>query len=245
MEHNGNEMISFGAGVNSVAMTIMLVNEGWRGPIVFADTGGEWPETYCYISYFEQEWLKPRGLGVTRLEPGSEWHHKGRDCSLENYCIRWSIIPLLAVRWCSMHWKGVPLDAWGDTHGFTMRLIGFSGEEHKRIKDFSDQRYPLYEAGVSRRECQRIVQSEGLSIPFKSGCFFCPGQSLADWRRLYHTHPNLYERAAQLEDTASEVHGKKTTLDTHDISLRQHAKRRWKGQIQMDLSKWLPCICRL
>ncbi len=28
------EMISFGAGVNSVAMTIMLVDEGWRVPIV-------------------------------------------------------------------------------------------------------------------------------------------------------------------------------------------------------------------
>lgn len=34
-----NELISFGAGVNSVAMTILLVNEGWRGPIVFCDTG--------------------------------------------------------------------------------------------------------------------------------------------------------------------------------------------------------------
>lgn len=40
------EIVSFGAGVNSTALAILLVNEGWRGPIVFADPGAEWPETY-------------------------------------------------------------------------------------------------------------------------------------------------------------------------------------------------------
>jgi len=32
-------MLSFGAGVNSTALAILLINEGWRGPIVFADPG--------------------------------------------------------------------------------------------------------------------------------------------------------------------------------------------------------------
>lgn len=35
-----NELLSFGGGGNSVAMSIVLVEQGWRGPIVFADTGG-------------------------------------------------------------------------------------------------------------------------------------------------------------------------------------------------------------
>ncbi len=30
--------ISYGAGVNSTALAILLVNEGWRGDIVFVDT---------------------------------------------------------------------------------------------------------------------------------------------------------------------------------------------------------------
>ena len=55
-----SEMISFGAGVNSAAMTIMLVEQGWRGPIVMADTLAEWPETYCWMRTFEDQWLKPR-----------------------------------------------------------------------------------------------------------------------------------------------------------------------------------------
>jgi len=45
------EMISFGAGVNSVAMTIMLVNSGWRGPIAFGDTEGEKPGFYWHAEY--------------------------------------------------------------------------------------------------------------------------------------------------------------------------------------------------
>ena len=89
------ELISYGGGVNSTAMTIMLVNDGWRGPIVFADTGAEWPETYCYMDYFEAEWLAPRGLTITRL--GAEWRpeKKMRDCpSLLDYCESYGMVPV-------------------------------------------------------------------------------------------------------------------------------------------------------
>jgi len=237
-----SEMISFGAGVNSVAMTIMLVNDGWRGPIVFADTGSEWPETYCYMRVFDV-WLKPRGLEITRLMPGSQWHQPERDCSLEEYCERWSILPLLATRWCSVRWKREPVHAWAEAHGYDVQLLGICADEPRRVRDTPGIRYPLYEEGITRRECQRIIGQEGLDIPLKSGCFFCPGQALADWRRLYHGHPDLYERAARLEDSASEKHDKVATLDTHGISLREHARRRWEGQMQMDLSAWLPCLC--
>jgi hypothetical protein len=46
-----SEVLSFGGGVNSVALAILLVNEGWRGHIVFADTGtGRFDNTavLCY-----------------------------------------------------------------------------------------------------------------------------------------------------------------------------------------------------
>ena len=46
------EFLSFGAGVNSTALAILAVNDGWRGEIVFADTGCENPETYCWMDYF-------------------------------------------------------------------------------------------------------------------------------------------------------------------------------------------------
>lgn len=245
------EMISFGAGVNSVAMAIMLVNEGWRGPIVFADTGGEWPETYCYLEYFQREFLERHGLKVTTVLPKTHtalYDDKRLGTladTLEEYCLKRGVIPLLAVRWCSMQFKRNPLENWRKASGIDRACLGISASEPQRKRDDLAVRYPLVEQGITRGECRRIIQRAGLDQPIKSGCFFCPGQNLDNWRRLYHDHPDLYERAIALEDNASERCQKWATLDTHGISLRQHAKRRWQGQMQMDLSAWLPCVCRL
>jgi len=96
--------ISFGAGVNSVAMTILLVNKGWQGPIVFSDTGCEHPETYCYMDTFERDWLGPRGLEITRLK-GLPWQTKKAGITLIEYCEGANVIPLAAVRWCTSEWK--------------------------------------------------------------------------------------------------------------------------------------------
>lgn len=245
------EMISFGAGVNSVAMTIMLVNDSWTGPIVFADTGGEWPETYCYMRTFEDEWLRPRGREITRVSatthPGLYNDKRvGRlTVTLEGYCLSYGIIPLLSVRWCTAKFKREPLENWRKAHNIDHACLGISASEPRRIRNDPNVLYPLYDEGITRGGCRRIIRDAGLEQPIKSGCFFCPGQRLDNWRRLYYEHPDLYERAARLEENASERHRKQTTLDPHRISLRQHAKRRWAGQMRMDLSTWLPCLCRL
>lgn len=240
-----SEMVSFGCGVNSVRMTIDLVEGGWRGPIVFVNTEGEHPDTYCYMDYFEREFLAQRGLAITRLEPGSEYHSKKASVGLEKYCLQKGIIPLLAVRWCSVEWKRDPLQRWGKAHGVDIHLLGISTDEPRRVRDDSMVRYPLIEAGINRAECRRGIQRAGLLIPRKSGCWFCPGANLAARRLLYHEHPDLYERGIAMEDNASEHCQKRATLDPHGISLRQHRERRWEGQMQMDLSQWLPCACRL
>jgi hypothetical protein len=246
-----SEMVSFGAGVNSVAMTIMLVNDGWRGPIVFADTGGEWPETYCYLRTFEDEWLRPRGLEVTRVsvethpELYKDKRLTGDINTLEAFSLSRGIVPILASRWCTVMFKRDPLVNWRMAHNLDMTCLGISASEPRRVRDDPNVRYPLYEEGITRGGCRRIIQAEGLEQPIKSGCFFCPGQRLDNWRRLYYEHPDLYERAALMEETASAHCQKWATLDPHQISLREHARRRWKGQTMMDLSEWLPCLCTL
>ena len=246
-----SEMISFGAGANSVAMTIMLVKQGWRGPIVWADTGGEWPETLCYMQTFESEWLRPRGLEITRLSPATHaelYDDKrlgGLADTLEEYCLMRGIIPILAVRWCTVQFKRTPLENWRQAHGLDRTCLGMSASEPRRIRDDPNVRYPLWEEGITRGECRRIIAEAGLEQPIKSGCFFCPGQRLDNWRRLYYEHPDLYDRAVALEDNASECNQKWATLDPHGISLREHAQRRWEGQMTMDLTQWLPCLCSL
>lgn len=260
-----SEMISFGGGVNSVAMTVMLVEQGWRGPVVFADTGAERPATYCYMDYFEREYLTPRGLRVIRLLPGSVFHRpwlinqqvarfleleeSEAFIPLEDYCLKIGIIPLLSVRWCSIRWKRKPIIAWRLTHGIEHDLIAISADEPPRRVRYDDpsKRYPLVDEEITRAGCVRIIQGAGLELPGKSSCFFCPGQTLPEWRDLYLNLPELYERAARMEDvaTANRRNGSTASIYMDGRTLRELAAQKWQGAMEMDLSDWLPCVCRL
>jgi len=239
-----NEMISFGAGVNSVAMTIMLVNDGWRGPIVFADPGSERPETYCYLNYFEREYLAPRNQHIIKIDPDSPYHERS-ELPLYDFCMDKAIIPYMGTKWCSLEWKVKPLDNWALANGVTTKMIGFTIEEESRVKNYPGSVFPLVEQDITRPECHRIIARAGLDSPIKSGCFFCPGQPLASWQDLYLNHPDLYEQSMALEENASLKRGKTITLDAHGTTLREHRERRWVGQQQFDLSVWMHCMCRL
>jgi len=246
------EMVSFGGGVNTIAMVTMLVEQGWHGSIVFADTGGENPKTYCYMDYYERKFLRPHKLWIERLSPATHpelYDDKrlgGLANTLEDYCLKRGIIPLLAVRWCSVQFKRNPLENWRTSHNLSRTLMGICTDEPGRVHwDDPTVGYPLVDAGINRKECMRIIQRAGLELPVKSGCFFCPGQSLGQWRTLYHEYPDLYERAARLEENASAHCQKWATLDPKGISVREKARRRWEGEEPMDLSRWLPCACTL
>lgn len=38
-----NEYLSYGAGVNSTALMLYLLDQGWDGEIIFVDHGGDHP----------------------------------------------------------------------------------------------------------------------------------------------------------------------------------------------------------
>jgi 3'-phosphoadenosine 5'-phosphosulfate sulfotransferase (PAPS reductase)/FAD synthetase len=85
--------------------------------------------------------------------------------------------------------------------------IGISTDEPGRVGSEVDhrtqyqlRRYPLYEAGLSRADCQRVIQAAGLPLPPRSACWFCPFHSAEEWRRLARREPALFEKACRLED---------------------------------------------
>ena len=82
------KIISFGGGINSVAMTIMLYEQNEICPCVFADTLAEHPETYYYMDYFEKEFMSKYGQKIIRLSPiNSKFHYPYARRPLEEYLL--------------------------------------------------------------------------------------------------------------------------------------------------------------
>ena len=254
IEHS--EMISFGAGVNSVAMTIMLVNDGWRGPIVFADPGAEHPDTYCYLDYFEREWLRPRGLEVTRISPLThpELYRSDYLMTLIEKCKHRRMIPLMFTRWCTAEYKRDPLAKWAAANEVRTQLIGIAHEESHRarfdVRYGIVKEYPLVDDRVNRAQCKVIIEAEGLAVPPKSGCWLCPFQTLAEWRALYDLRPDLFAEAVSLEQAAHKRAGRLIKLaEGAGYSVLQ-LQRQWDAQLELPLMpdpeyEYQMCECRL
>jgi hypothetical protein len=236
--------VSFGGGVNSVAMVVMLAAEGWRAPIVYAETGTEWPETDAYVAMFNG-WLAERyGLSVTLLGP--EWRRGKERMPLIDYCEHYRVTPFAGRRWCTSSWKVEPIERWCTERGHdpSDMLIGISAEESRRQPD---KVRPLVDRGIDRNGCARIIVDAGLPLPRKSGCYICPFQRASQWRELHSRYPALFERAAMLEDEASLRRGER--LSAHPgggITLRDMATRIDAQPSMVDLAAYdVPCLCRI
>jgi 3'-phosphoadenosine 5'-phosphosulfate sulfotransferase (PAPS reductase)/FAD synthetase len=241
------DILSFGAGVNSVALAIHAINDGWAGEIVFADTGCEWPETMCYLSYFEREWLAPRGRSVTVLG-GMPWQKYKGGVPLIDYCEAMAVIPLCSVRWCTAEWKVEPLKRYAAGRS---TMIGIASDERHRQPDAIR---PLVERGIDREGCIRIIEAAGLDVPQKSGCYICPFMRVSQWRELWQRHPELFERAARLEENAQSNERSKRTNVTLDPSGRytlRDLQLRFESQMTLpdldldDYRRYQPCVCTL
>lgn len=204
-------VVSFGGGTNSAAMLIEMARREVRPDLIlFADTGGELPETYEFVAAFS-DWLKARGM------PGIVTVNDGRR-TLEQECLEANTLPSLVFgfRSCSDKYKVRPqkryLKTWGpaieawDSGGKVVKLIGYDAGEAHRVKDFDDKRfiveYPLVRWRWRREECAKVVAKAGFR-PGKSACYFCPASKRGEVLALAKSHPDLLKRALEMESGAS------------------------------------------
>lgn len=202
---------SYGGGLNSTAMLIKCVELGIKlDLILFADTGGERPDTYCHVVQFSK-WLVEQG------QPEITW--VGQDKSLEQDCLDRKALPSLAYGFksCSEHFKIRPqnrfmktwepaVEAWKRGEQI-VKLVGYDADEPHRMKrNYDDKRYKLryllVELDMGREACAECVEKAGVPVPGKSSCFFCPSMTKGEIRRLAHENSELMERALKIERNA-------------------------------------------
>ena len=111
--------LSFGGGVNSVAMMLLMLDQGQEFEAIFVDHETDWPETYEYFDMF-QEWLKDNGhQQITVLKP--EYTRKKDNKvfnSLYEYCMFRKIVPTPMMRWCTRDFKVKPIYKYVETPCF-------------------------------------------------------------------------------------------------------------------------------
>ena len=197
------KILSFGGGINSTAMLIELVKSG-KAPdhVIFADTGGEFPETYKHIGTM-QSWLA--GFGV-KIEVC------GEKKTLEADCLDRETLPSKAFGFgsCSEHFKIRPQRRWLKSQGIKnpLWLVGIHAGEAMRALRVHNQRqdveFPLIMWKWGQKECVERIEREGIKVPRKSACFFCPSSKKKEVFQIAKTHPELLQRAIEMEDTAKE-----------------------------------------
>lgn len=190
-------VVSYGMGVNSTALLIELQRRGIRPDLIlFADTGSEKAGTYAYRPVINA-WLARVGfpaLQAVRYEP-KDFKNYPPYHSLEENLLTNGTLPSLAFGFksCSLKWKVAPQDAfvrgWRPARecwalgGRVRKAIGYdAGPADIRRRNHAgnledpdfEYCYPLIDWRLDREACKAIIVQEGLPVPTKSACYFCP-----------------------------------------------------------------------
>ena len=218
-------VISLGGGVQSSVMALMASQGGFdRVPdcAIFADTRWEPPSVYEHIDWLEGQLSFPlcvvdngRSLredvkALTNHSGSRSYvdipvYLKGRDgegdgigrrqCT-DNYKIRpirRKIRDLLELRRRRRVPAGTIVELW----------LGISTDEAIRMKTSRDRwmtnRYPLIEAGMSRRDCLDWWEARYDRPVERSACVACPFQSRHRWVETKRRWPELFAEAAEID----------------------------------------------
>jgi hypothetical protein len=235
--------LSFGGGVNSVAMMLLLLDEGVEFEAVYVDHECDWPETNEYIRMLQEKYP------ITIIQP----EYKKRGITFNNlydYCLAAKIIPLRQIRWCTAKFKVNPLHRYFKKPCFVM--LGIDAGEAHRAKLSSDKgmenRFPLIERDINRQDCIEIIKSHGLPIPMKSGCWFCPFQRIGELKKLRHIHPELFCKAVELEKISLDYALRKGRSIANSTLIKPKTLTEWineRDTYLFDDMAYPPCQCGL
>ena len=218
-------VISLGGGVQSSVMALMASGAAFdRTPdcAIFADTHWEPPSIYDHLEWLEGQlsftlYVVDNGrslredvkaltnhsgshryvdIPVYLKGSGGEGDGIGRRQCTDSYKIRpirRRIRELLGLRRGQRVPSGVSVELW----------LGISTDEAIRMKPSRDRwirnRYPLIEAGMSRRDCMDWWKERYDRPLERSACVACPFQSRSRWVETKRRWPELFAEAVEID----------------------------------------------
>ncbi len=223
-------VVCYGGGVQSTAL-LVLAKRGVLDFEVFlmANVGddSEHPATLRYVREVAAPYAAAHGLQLHLLDRYRRdgtvetlWGRLTRDGS------RSLPIPVRmangapGTRSCTADFKIKVTGRWLRRHGATAAApatvaVGISLDEihranTRRAEPHERLVYPLIGVGeetglrLTRADCARLIRAEGLPVPPKSSCFFCPFHRPSTWADQARDEPELFARCCALEDLLNE-----------------------------------------
>lgn len=218
----GYTYLSLGAGVQSTCLLVCSNLDLHGVPraevAIFADTQCEPPWVYKQVTALKA-WSKIPVEVVTagNLAQDIVERHSGkraRFAAIPAWTLGADGRPAPLRRQCTREYKVEPIEQKVRALlGYKPRqrvkhqvrcMIGISTDEFTRAKPsrtkWVEAIFPLLDARLSRTDCKRIVQENGLLPPFKSACIICPYHCDDYWRTLRGQFPETWQDACEWDE---------------------------------------------
>lgn len=236
---------SISGGQDSTAMTVMLLERGVKlDYIIFCDTGNEFKRMYEYLNRLDLYLKRKFNIGITILKgkhtlkslvqtPFTRGKRKGQIRGLPysssmSFCTR-DLKKNISDRFC----KSLKDDC--------VMYLGYVFREKNRVHD-NDKKYitnyfPLIRWKWNEPEVSTFLKSRTLYNSLydhytRTGCKFCPKQSLASWYALFVHHPKDFQEAKEWEAEAKKTNAHIIHFRS-DYSLQQ-LEIRFEKQLKRD-----------
>lgn len=119
---------------------------------------------------------------------------------------KWKLGPQLAFIEHHEEFAPIAQAAW-DAGLPVIRCIGFdasAGDKGRRDRTPDDVHYlhwyPLQDWNWDRETCKKEIAAEGLKVPVKSACYFCPSSHDVELAKMVWSHPQFVEKIREMEN---------------------------------------------
>jgi len=216
-------VISLGWGVQSFGLAAMVA-KGVLPPVDYAihgDTGWERSETYAFAKRWTP-WLEECGVKVITVQASKKCRNVMFDSSNGQ-----TMVPLFTLedgshangqlnQSCTQRWKIAPMRRWLSAElrrrelkklpGIIKQWVGFTLDEVQRVTpddvQYAIKSYPYLEM-LNRPYTRQMVihwlRENGLEVPVKSACVFCPFRRWQTWRHIQLSGNGDWEKAVAVD----------------------------------------------
>ena len=197
--------ISGGKDSTCLALRFREIYPDIDADYVITPTGNELPEMIDH-------WNKLQDI------LGKRFNIATNGMTLKYLINHYKSLPSHRMRWCTRQLKLEPYYQWIAERTPAISYVGLRADEDGRYgMSFPETvgvqvKFPLREWGWGLGDVLSYLDSKGIKIPARTDCAWCYDQTLGEFYRLWHDHPEIYRDGEKMEQMVSLHRGAEFTF---------------------------------